>query len=639
MLIAQVCDFGNDGDAHYRLHAPSMYLGRIPGVSTVDCHFCHRKLPLLIEQADVLVLQFVNDWDLLSICNYRRQLGKVTVFEANDYFFDLQPWSPIAGPWCDREIQELYRQLLKTADGVQTSTRFLAEKWREFGARNVAVFENHLTAIPKLSTPGNRPFTVGWAGSPGHFADLLHIVPALQRWIIQHPDAHLAVMTNDLAKTFFQLPPERFHFQNFGPLEEYIAFLGTLDVGLAPLLPTDYNRGRSDVKFLEYSSQGVPGIYQNLDPYQSIIRDGQNGFLCNSPDELIQKLNLLYQDQTLREQVRTNAYNYVDTHRMLDANIGERLDWYRSLLKESETPCQPELLNDLKPYQDNNSLSYFALKAGGPEKQLLSALTKPSPEEVHSSLQTLLEQEKEFAPALYQLAQRWNDLRKPGQVLQMESELQRLAPYSMKWKMEHCRAHFLNGDTAKAMNGLHLLVQNEPGHLPSWKYLLRLLAVTHNPDGEMSAKKAMETFPFCYPLAILALDNLPATDRLSSLEGILNQVKDTLALFERQPALKILRQAILEALKNQPASPSTASLLRSSVKVFPESLKLRQTLAVHLQQLGEGEESLREMAHVARGRLLQNLSQEEFPPEPLPYLLQFAHFMEVVLKDKQSGHA
>ena len=126
MLIVQVCDFGDDGDARHRMHEPSRHLGRLPGVTAIDCHFRHRTLPQLVELADVLVLQFVNDWDWLAVCTRRRVQGKLTIFEANDYFFDLQPWNPIADGWRDPLVQELYLQVLVAAGGVQTSTVRLA---------------------------------------------------------------------------------------------------------------------------------------------------------------------------------------------------------------------------------------------------------------------------------------------------------------------------------------------------------------------------------------------------------------------------------------------------------------------------------------------------------------------------------
>ena len=73
-------------------------------------------------------------------------------------------------------------------------------------------------------------------------------------------------MTHASAQPFLNLPGERYYFQQGGILDEYMEFLGRLDIGIAPLLPTEYNRCRSDVKYLEYAAKGVTGIYSNIGP-------------------------------------------------------------------------------------------------------------------------------------------------------------------------------------------------------------------------------------------------------------------------------------------------------------------------------------------------------------------------------------
>ena len=156
LFILQICDFLDDGDGFYRLHEPSRQLGRLPGVVVVDCHYYHRLLPKLIAAADVIVLPFIHDWDFFSIIEQRRAAGKVTVFEANDYFYDIQPWNPIGASWQDRSLQGEYRHYMAVADAVQTSTDELARRWREW-SRKVVVFKNQLTEVPPLGPPPNRP--------------------------------------------------------------------------------------------------------------------------------------------------------------------------------------------------------------------------------------------------------------------------------------------------------------------------------------------------------------------------------------------------------------------------------------------------------------------------------------------------
>ena len=633
MLIGQICDFGNDGDAHYRLHAPSMQLGKIPGITAMDSHFLHPLLSRLIEHADVLVLQFVNDWDLLSICDYRRSRGKITIFEANDYFFDLQPWNPIAANWSDRETQELYKRLLSHADGVQTSTEFLAGKWLDMGARKVAVFKNHLVQVPDLSTFPPRPFTIGWAGSPGHFADLLHIAPTLQNWLAKHPETRLAIMTNELAKSFFHLPQDRFLFRNFGSLDQYLDFLKTLDVGLAPLLPTDYNRGRSDVKFLEYSSQGVPGIYQDLDPYKRIVQDGIHGMLFHSAEDLANKLDLLYADANLRNCIRRQAHSLVKSNRLLENNIQERLAWYQSFETTSATVNQG-FLAELEPFKEIPGSNYCALRAGENEKQILNNLPKNNTADTVSLLQSILQKKPDHVPALIMLSQRFNDAKQSSQTLLLEPGLRELAPYSVKWQMEINRALYLLDNTPAAVQGFRELTRKHPDHVPTWKYYLRLMAITKNSAGSEEANACLESFPDCHPVAMVAVGSLSPKDQILALKKILERTRGNLALFEYHHALRLLRSAVMECVKNQPPNAETISLLATACEVFPESMQLKNQLALQLQQTGQLEKALGEFSSLAKSREIQLLGTEELPQEPMPYLWQFARFIEKVLKEK-----
>src|ERR1700730_11576422 len=120
LLIVQICQFLDDGDGIHRLHGPSRYLSRLPGVVVVDCDAQHHLLPLLSEKADVLILAAF-DADIFSLVEQRHAAGRITVFEANDYFFGMQSWFPLLASWRDRTLQNSFVQMLALADGVQTS--------------------------------------------------------------------------------------------------------------------------------------------------------------------------------------------------------------------------------------------------------------------------------------------------------------------------------------------------------------------------------------------------------------------------------------------------------------------------------------------------------------------------------------
>jgi tetratricopeptide (TPR) repeat protein len=628
MLIVQICDFGNDGDAEYRMHSPVRQLGKVPGLVTIDCHFSHRCLPRLAEIADVLVVQFVNDWELLSLCQRRREAGRITVFEANDDFFDLQPWSPIADAWLDRTVQELYLKWLVTADGVQSSTEELARRWRERGATEVAVFPNQLVTLDPLHEPPDRPLTVGWGGSPGHFADWYQLAPFLTAWLRAHPEVHLSVMTHDLAQSFIEIEPHRYHFTKFGSLSDYVRFLRSLDIGLAPLVPSGYNRGRSDVKFLEYASQGVAGIYTRLEPYESIVEHGVTGLLSRSPREMIEHLELLRTNPDLRYRLRQQAYHHVLTHRQLPQNVGKRVDWYRSLMKRSsETGGQvPDFVPSVATSQESN---YWQLRPQEPEQLYLGSMPSGDSAGTAKALGSLLEKEPEYLPVLARQAQLLNDLRDHRQALTYLERARAISPKSPRVLSEIGRAWFLLNDLARARQSLEEAIQSDGNYMPAWQYLLRMLSLSKMPDGPDWARRAEERFPTCYPLTLLSAQLYSPEQSVVVLLRIVDRMGSTLVPRERQVALRAFRQSLVPVIQSVPSHPGLISVLRRGYEVFPESAWLANELGFALGRTGKSDEAYVHHAAAFALRAQANLYREEFPnQQAAPWEWQWAEYIE-----------
>src|SRR5262249_49860436 len=153
-------------------------------------------------------------------------------------------------------------------------------------------------------------------------------------------------------------------FTPFGSMADYLRFLSTLDVGLAPILPTDYNRGRSDVKFLEYAAAGVAGVYADLEPYRGSVIDGETGLLYRTGEELLRCLDRLADDADLRHRLRRQAHDHVSGRRLIGQHVGDRLASYRGLLRTAATggPLAAEVLAEAE-----REGQYLRLKPRQPE--------------------------------------------------------------------------------------------------------------------------------------------------------------------------------------------------------------------------------------------------------------------------------
>jgi tetratricopeptide (TPR) repeat protein len=131
-----------------------------------------------------------------------------------------------------------------------------------------------------------------------------------------------------LAEPFAGLGADRFRLVMPGSLSHYLQWLEGLDIGLAPLLPTAYNRCRSDVKFLEYASRSLVPLLQNLDPYRYLASTGA-ALLFDDADGLIRQLDRLVADPELRVAIATTAHALVSRERQLSQHAPARLAVYR----------------------------------------------------------------------------------------------------------------------------------------------------------------------------------------------------------------------------------------------------------------------------------------------------------------------
>jgi tetratricopeptide (TPR) repeat protein len=637
LFILQICDFLDDGDGFYRLHEPSRQLSRLPGVLVVDAHFYHHLLPPLIEKADVLILPFIHDWDFFSTIQERRAAGKATVFEANDFFYDIQPWNPIAARWQDRSIQGEYRHYMGISDAVQTSTPELARRWDEW-SRRVVVFPNHLVEVAPLAPPPSRPLTIGWAGSPGHFADWYHIAPRLQRWLEAHPDLHLAVMCNEFAKPFIQLPAERYHFMPFGSMTDYWKFLPSLDIGLAPLLPSEYNRCRSDVKFLEYASHGIVGIYADLEPYRETVVDGKTGMLYKTEDELFQHLDRLVKDAALRQQIRRQAYDYVVKNRRISDHIGKRLEFYRALgapraTRGAELPREvvSAALRDgnylqLRPQEPERELLAALRQAqGGPEQGRRAATRSPSTRESAQRIARLVDKYPNYLAALRNLGRMLNDIRQCREAIHYLERAIALSPKSASAHCELGRAYYLLGEEEKAQKRIEAGLEINPLCYPGWQYLLRLLAMRRSADGPRWAKQAHELYPYCFMLALAGARVYPGMEAVKEIHRLLDFYAPTFTVEERPSAASAFSQAVMETVGPHLSTPEALALLRRACEVFSDSARFAYMLGRALFVSGDQEGANKEYSRALDLRRKANLYHTEFPKEDgTIHLWQFA---------------
>jgi len=80
-----------------------------------------------------------------------------------------------------------------------------------------------------------------------------------------------------------------------------------IDIGLAPLIDTSFNRSKSSIKYYEYGLREIPAVYSWVDPYIKTVREHKTGYLAQSEIEWYEKIKLLIENPKLRQEVAQNA--------------------------------------------------------------------------------------------------------------------------------------------------------------------------------------------------------------------------------------------------------------------------------------------------------------------------------------------
>jgi glycosyltransferase involved in cell wall biosynthesis len=343
-LIAQLDAMhrSRGGDWYYRTFAPGRALAALEGVYVVNVDQAHRQLAMILQHADVLVINGVCSVDLLPVILQRKQAKRLSVFEINDDVQEIQPSNPLSAFFAQPDNLRLFRRLALSADGVQYSVPELERLYGWLNPRG-RVFLNQVVAPPPLRPARARPgVSIGWGGSAGHLEDIAEVAPALIAFVNGQPSVTLCLMCSDKIWSLFDaLPSERKRRTPTGSIDDYYRFVAELDIGIAPNRDAGFNRARSDVKFLEYAGWGAVPVVQRLAPYLASVRHGENGFLFDSTSGLISLLERLVSDAAERQRVRSRAHAYVQRERLQEHHAAERLSFYEELMPQPAAGADP----------------------------------------------------------------------------------------------------------------------------------------------------------------------------------------------------------------------------------------------------------------------------------------------------------
>jgi glycosyltransferase involved in cell wall biosynthesis len=327
-----------------RIHAPAKYGGlRVLAGNIGEKAYLDR-----IAHADVVIIQ--RDFPRYrhafhGVTTIARRHGIPLIYECDDLLHDLPEDHPDNAYYLEAWLP-IMRAIVE-ADAVTTTTVPLGEHYRLINP-NTRVLPNYidpdLWPVHRVLKAGDRlPVIIGYMGTHTHVPDLLEITPALVSVLNQNlGKVRLHVWGPQPCPLLLNRPDV--HWEPLG-LVDYHEFADffckqSCDIFVAPLCDNEFNRCKSQLKFLEYSILGVPGIYGRVVPYQDIVIHGHNGLLASDPEEWRQHLERLIKDPALRVQMGMHAQQTVREHWLISGHAALWRDFYHDLSARKRQPAE-----------------------------------------------------------------------------------------------------------------------------------------------------------------------------------------------------------------------------------------------------------------------------------------------------------
>jgi glycosyltransferase involved in cell wall biosynthesis len=249
------------------------------------------------------------------------------IYESDDDLLSIEE-SNRNYPHLKKRIEAM-DYLIKNSDLLTVSTDVLSERFDN--ANETSVVRNYLVKelqpIKNIKTQNDtKSIDIGYYGTLTHDDDLLMIEEPVRNIITKFKEKYdinvnlyiIGGMNKKHEESWFskiEIPENATAFVSF---MEWLRNNAKFDIMIAPLKDTIFNNAKSELKYIEYTALGIPGIYSDLPPYNSVVEDGLNGLLAKNNKDWEVKLEKLILDHNLRIKIVENAQKHIKESYLLE---------------------------------------------------------------------------------------------------------------------------------------------------------------------------------------------------------------------------------------------------------------------------------------------------------------------------------
>jgi GT2 family glycosyltransferase len=353
-FVSETCE----GSYYYRVEILKNNSKRFNVLSNVN--FYEQKVLSIndcleqIMKSDIIIFLRPTLLENLSLLKWLNRKKYKTIIDNDDLFDAIEIGNP---SYTKKEKSSINYEFVKHASATINTTIFLKEKMSMYNKEsyvfpNCMEIDENSRYIKKNRLTTSTPVRILLAGSVFTRENLFDFFPILKK-INNEINAEFVFWGEgvNIRKELNDVGLRNIIFIEKCQFTEYFKTLVMLDIDLCliPRKENDFNRAKSNCKYLEMAIIKVPVIAQGFStfdsPYENSIIDGKNGMIAYTEDDWINKIKKVINNNKFRESIIINAYNDIIER----YNINTRVYLWDKILSN--------LLEDSKPY--DKKLNYL----------------------------------------------------------------------------------------------------------------------------------------------------------------------------------------------------------------------------------------------------------------------------------------
>lgn len=197
--------------------------------------------------------------------------------------------------------------ICKWAYKVSCGNEFLCSYARRYNANVVlnptTIDTNNLHNRQKNQDTDN--VVIGWTGTHSTVDYLTELIPVLKKLETKF-EFDFMVISNK--RPDFNLKSLKYvPWKKETEIDDLMQF----NFGVMPLTDDKWAKGKCGFKALQYMALGMPAVASPVGVNATIVSNGENGYLCNSPVEWEEALSNLLSDKGLRTKMGAKARQHI----------------------------------------------------------------------------------------------------------------------------------------------------------------------------------------------------------------------------------------------------------------------------------------------------------------------------------------